>query len=153
MVRSRPNVGPSGRAIRCLAAGVLATLGMKILWGQLAPMGSSTLLGSGVQSGPAGSLPPWLAFTILFGLPMAVSWLISYAVLRTSAIPQPFAPDRQRRLLWLPFCFIRYTEEHRRTSVHPTIVSVGAVAVVAVLVCHVRGLLPSGPGLSKRLAF
>ena len=110
MARSRPNVGPSGRAIRCLAAGVLATLGMKILWGQLAPMGSSTLLGSGVQSGPAGSLPPWLAFTILFGLPMAVSWLISYAVLRTSAIPQPFAPDRQRRLLWLSFCCIRLAE-------------------------------------------
>ena len=110
MARSRPNVVPSGRAIRCLAAGVLATLGMKLLWGQLAPMGSSTLLGSGVQSGPAGSLPVWLAFTILFGLPMAVSWLISYAVLRTSAIPQPFAPDRQRRLLWLSFCCIRHAE-------------------------------------------
>ena len=117
MVRSRPYVGPSGRAIRCLAAGVLATLGMKILWGQLAPMGSSTLLGSGVQSGPAGSLPPWLAFTILFGLPMAVSWLISYAVLRTSAIPQPFAPDRQRRLLWLPFCFIRYESASRVSNI------------------------------------
>ena len=139
MVRSRPNVGPSGRAIRCLAAGVLATLGMKILWGQLAPMGS-TLLGSGVQSGPADSLPPWLAFTILFGLPMAVSWLISYAVLRTSAIPQPFAPDRQRRLLWMPFCFTRYTEEHRRISVHPTIVPVGAVAVASVVIAFIAGL-------------
>ena len=129
MVRSRPNVGPSGRAIRWLAAGALATLGMKFLWGQLAPMGS-TLLGSGV-----------LAFTMLFGLPTAVSWLISHAVL--SAIRQPFAPDRQRRLLWMPFCFIRYTEEHRRMPVHPTIVSLGAtVAVVSVVIAFIAGLPP-----------